>query len=87
MDAEDITSVSNLMSIYSYFPDVKIPRGTRGGMQINSDNSDSFDISLLFSSILDGSVNNIHDIRTKICAMKKYQLKLVYLKSIHESCR
>ena len=32
MDAEDIISVSNLMSIYSYFPVVKIPRGKRGGM-------------------------------------------------------
>lgn len=80
MDAE-LNVISSKSTIYSKFDVVKIDRGKRGGSSDKSSTTANFNEDDFISSVLREEVS-LHDIRTKLCSLKKKQLKLVYIKSI-----
>ena len=82
LDSE--TDVLNSKStIYSKFVAVKIRRGYRGGTAINDNQSTQFDPDKYFNDVFEDNLSGFRDIRTKLSALKKNQLKAVYIKSVN----
>ena len=80
MDASKVVSGSNNSSIYGHFDVVKISRIQRGGSpSIPSSPISNFSVDTFFDQLL---LLSFHDLRTKLCGLKKAQLKLVFIKSI-----
>ena len=79
------TIMESKSTIYSLFDIVKIERNARGGKRLNTslDGNRGFDKDTFFDTLLDDdNMLNMYELRTRICNLKKKELKTVYIHAV-----